>query len=330
MNVCFYFVLDKYIQVVYFLSMNGEIDNPIYPIQLVSRRSGLSVDLIRAWERRYRVVIPKRAQNQRRMYSELDVQHLTLLHRLTAQGHRIGDIAELEKGQLEELLESVVIGRQSDTNSAIMALRQQALLMVEEVDPEGLSRLLAEAELQLPLPMMLSEWIAPLMALIGGAWRRGELRIYQEHMASAVIAGWMMSKIRQQQTHSGPVLLVTTLSGQRHSLGAMMVTLLANSFGWQAHYLDDQLPAQEIAAAAKHLKARAIALSISYVQDATQLQSELNQLHQLKPDGCPILAGGAVVSNYQKILREISVVVLEDLHQLGEQLERLAGPSLNS
>ena len=203
--------------------MSGEINNPIYPIQLVSRRSGLSVELIRAWERRYRVVSPRRAQNQRRLYSEQDVQHLTLLHRLTAQGHRIGDIVALDKEQLESLLEPINIGHQPDQQSALLMLRKQALLMVESLDREGLNRLLAEAELQLPLPLLLNEWIAPLMALIGGAWKRGELRIYQEHMASAVISGWMMSKIRQQQNHRGPVLLVTTPVAQQHALGAARV-----------------------------------------------------------------------------------------------------------
>ena len=66
-----------------------------HPIQIVSRRTGLSADVIRAWERRYKAVKPSRSSNGRRLYSDNDVKKLMLLQRIISGGRRIGDIAKL-------------------------------------------------------------------------------------------------------------------------------------------------------------------------------------------------------------------------------------------
>ena len=50
-----------------------------HPIQIVARRTGLSVDVIRAWERRYNAVTPTRTETGRRLYSNNDVKKLCTL-----------------------------------------------------------------------------------------------------------------------------------------------------------------------------------------------------------------------------------------------------------
>ena len=77
-----------------------------HPIQIVSRRTGLSADVIRAWERRYKAVKPSRSANGRRLYSDNDVKKLMLLQRIISGGRRIGDIAKLNIKNLESLIES--------------------------------------------------------------------------------------------------------------------------------------------------------------------------------------------------------------------------------
>src|SRR4051812_47641703 len=75
-----------------------------YPLRAVMRRTGLSADVIRAWERRYMAVSPERSEGGQRLYSERDVVRLGLLARATTEGHSIGEIARLEVDALEALL----------------------------------------------------------------------------------------------------------------------------------------------------------------------------------------------------------------------------------
>ena len=65
---------------------------PRYPIRAVSRLTGLSVDTLRAWERRHNVVTPVR-DDRGRMYSGTDVKRLQLLAAAVDRGHAIGRLA---------------------------------------------------------------------------------------------------------------------------------------------------------------------------------------------------------------------------------------------
>ena len=66
----------------------------LYPIRTVAKLSGVSMDTIRAWERRYGAVTPQRSARGR-MYSEKEVQRLALLRDAVARGHAIGQIADV-------------------------------------------------------------------------------------------------------------------------------------------------------------------------------------------------------------------------------------------
>src|SRR5512135_1346708 len=74
-----------------------------YPIATVARLTGLSLDTIRAWERRYAAVTPDRGARGR-VYTEAQVQRLRTLAALVEQGHPIGDVANLPDARLEALL----------------------------------------------------------------------------------------------------------------------------------------------------------------------------------------------------------------------------------
>ena len=52
-----------------------------HPIQVVARRTGLSADVIRVWERRYGAVAPKRVAGGRRLYSDNDIKRFQRLER---------------------------------------------------------------------------------------------------------------------------------------------------------------------------------------------------------------------------------------------------------
>jgi MerR family transcriptional regulator, light-induced transcriptional regulator len=70
-------------------------NNYKYPIKVVSQMTGLSVHVIRAWEKRYNVVEPDRTETNRRLYSEEDIEKLKLLNDALHLGHHIGGIANL-------------------------------------------------------------------------------------------------------------------------------------------------------------------------------------------------------------------------------------------
>jgi DNA-binding transcriptional MerR regulator len=79
---------------------------PKHPIQVVARRTDLSADVLRAWERRYKAVQPQRSASGRRLYSDADVTRLSLLRRATLSGRSIAQVAQLPDDRLQELVAS--------------------------------------------------------------------------------------------------------------------------------------------------------------------------------------------------------------------------------
>lgn len=75
-----------------------------FQISTVSRLSGVSLHTIRAWEKRYAVVVPQRTDTQRRLYTRDDIQRLTLLKELVDNGHTISSLAKFDSSKLEKLL----------------------------------------------------------------------------------------------------------------------------------------------------------------------------------------------------------------------------------
>src|SRR3712207_5380935 len=110
---------------------NGE---PRYPVRVVTGRTGLSADVLRAWERRYGAVRPQRSAGGQRLYSEEDVARLTLMRRATLAGHSIAEIARLDVPALEALLEEPAPAQSGPPAEAIEAVVAAALAATERLD----------------------------------------------------------------------------------------------------------------------------------------------------------------------------------------------------
>lgn len=78
---------------------------PTFAIGAVSRLTGIPVDTLRIWERRYEIVAPRRSPRNQRCYTEADIARLSLIKRLVDQGHAIGSLVGLPDEALQRRLE---------------------------------------------------------------------------------------------------------------------------------------------------------------------------------------------------------------------------------
>ena len=88
------------------MSENGSPDqSQTYRIGAVARLTGISVDRLRAWERRYGVVETRRTESLGRIYTRDDVERLTMIKQLVDLGNPISSVAQLGDEQLRERLQ---------------------------------------------------------------------------------------------------------------------------------------------------------------------------------------------------------------------------------
>ncbi|MBK8119978.1 MAG: MerR family transcriptional regulator [Sulfuritalea sp.] len=69
----------------------------------VARLTGIPVQTLRVWERRYKIVGPRKSTTGQRLYSPEEVARLTLIKQLVVAGHAIGSIAALDMDLLQAM-----------------------------------------------------------------------------------------------------------------------------------------------------------------------------------------------------------------------------------
>ncbi len=303
-----------------------------YPIKVVSQMTGLSVHVIRAWEKRYNIVKPDRTDTNRRLYSEEDIEKLKLLNEALHLGHNIGGIANLSLSELKKLLskdiQSAAENRNGISSSAtdinIDEILDKSLEAIKNYDAKKLESILLNASARLTQPVLIEQLVIPLVYKVGDLWHDGEIRVANEHLASSVVRSFLFNLLESYSVgNSAPVIICATPLGQEHELGALIAGVVAASSGWKVIYLGSGLPAEEIAAVVSHLEARVVALSIVYPNDDPHLKVELKKLQQILPQGVNIVVGGRAAEGYLDVLNNIGAAVVKNTKQLRIELDNI-------
>ena len=301
-----------------------------YPIKVVSQMTGLSAFVIRAWEKRYNVVIPSRTDTNRRLYSEDDIEKLRLLNEAVQKGHNIGGIAKLSIKELRAVLErkqnSLAMMNESsvDMLSDVDSIINSSIETIKAYDAKTLETLLLKASSKMSQPLLIENLIIPLVYKIGDMWHDGTIRVANEHLASSVIRSFLTNLIEQYiPTENAPIIISATPRGQDHELGALIAAVVAASAGWKVIYLGPNLPVEEIAAVTDNLEAKAVALSIVYPNDDPMLRKDLLNLKKMLQENIAIIIGGRAANGYLDVLDEIGAVVVKNIKQLRTELESI-------
>ena len=303
-----------------------------HAIKAVARRTGLSAHVIRIWEKRYGAVQPERTDTNRRLYSEEQIERLSLLRNITQAGHSIGPIAGLPTEKLRKLA--------ADAHGAVKpntlaprsvgkpALLDECVAAVKALDAHTLEDSLKRGSIELGAQGLLQRVIAPLAQTIGDLWRDGSITAAHEHFASAVIRIFLGHASKPfAGSENAPVVVVATLTGQLHELGALLVGAAAANIGWHVTYLGASLPAAEIAGAALQNRACAVALSLVYPEDDPRIEGELTRLRELLPAKTTLLVGGRAAPSYGDTIEKAGALQIKDLAHLCSTLDDLRKPA---
>lgn len=270
---------------------HDENNFPGHPIGVVTARTGLSRHVLRAWERRYSVVHPRRNKTGRRVYSDADVERLTLLHRATRAGRPVASVVDMPTDLLRTIVADDAAGA-GERPSAPQSHGADAMLAVRDLDTTRLTAVLRRALLSLGTISFVEDVVGPLMVDIGTEWHVGRISVAQEHAASATVMQLLGALIRELEVPSAaPRVVMTTPLGEDHAVGALMAAAAAAHDGWHVTWLGANLPASQVAAAVTPAQARVVALSVA--KGTSIPERELHELRQALPPDVPLLVGGA-------------------------------------
>jgi DNA-binding transcriptional MerR regulator len=250
----------------------------------------LSADTLRMWERRYGFPKPGRRGSQIRVYSDADVERLTLVARALKQGFRAGEVIH---HSLDELRTLLINATQRSPFQPTSPTVDALLEAVTKDDTAGLRNGLRQAVATLGPRRFITEVAGPLIQQAGDAWCDGRLGVRQEHYLSAAISTQLRSLLNAYEADTeGPVVVLATLSEERHGLGLDMAALYLAVAGFAPRMLGVDVPPAQIVDAARALRARVVGLSISRGSDAELTSERVRWLLRELPSTVELWLGG--------------------------------------
>jgi DNA-binding transcriptional MerR regulator len=264
-------------------------------IGAVSRATGIPVETLRTWEQRYGFPVPERRPSGHRVYNPSVVPRLRRIHEAVTYGCRTGDAVCATDSELSDLLSSVPHGANVSPLAQTGARRLEELLeAVRAFDGERLRRMLLHDWAALGPVNFLEHCAGPLVQLVGDHWSRGELQIRHEHFLSERLSDLLrLLRAPFDERAVGAPVILATLPGEQHALGLQMAALAIAAAGARALYLGQQTPAEQIAALAAEMQARAVALSVSAAASPDVVDHALTELRARLPAAITIIVGGA-------------------------------------
>lgn len=248
--------------------------DPLLRIGELARRTDLSPDLIRAWERRYDLLRPTRSDGGFRLYSADDISRLRLMQRYLALGIPTAQAAGLVHRVQTAAFDANPGVPPGDIRTALRVLRES----LENFDDAPADRTLERLLGVFAPGAVLRDIILPYLRELGERWECGEATIAQEHFASSFLEGWMLTMARGW-SRSGPYRAVLACApGERHVLGLIAFGLALRDLGWRVTYLGADAPVRAVEYAADAVTAHVVVLSAALPGTFAAVSDEIRAL----------------------------------------------------
>jgi methanogenic corrinoid protein MtbC1 len=225
-------------------------EEPLVRIGELARRAGIPAATLRAWERRYGVVEPRRGPSGYRLYTAADERRLRSMVGLVDQGvapaeaaARVIGAAVAAEAAAPAVAGAGAGGLRTELFDALVAFDNAA---AEQVMDRALAVLSAEA--------FVGELVLPILRDIGDGWSKGQVSVAQEHFSSNILRGRMLGLARAWGAGEGPLALLACAPGELHDLGLIAFGVALRGRGWRVTFLGSDVPIDTIVACAEQIE----------------------------------------------------------------------------
>lgn len=287
-------------------------DEPRFNINSVAKMTAMQSVTIRAWERRYQLVVPKRAENGYRLYSERDVAILRWAKKNVDQGYPISTVnAQLKEAIQKNQWPDAVVSEKSPVafhplrSVNRVELTQSLTLSLLRHDERMSADLFADAIGSLPLSDLFENILIPVLVEVGARWERGEIGVASEHFASGFIQGKIQAIYQSLPLHAAaPKVILGCGPDELHEIGPLMLATLLRDAGYRVEYLGPDVPLADLLIYIREEMPKIVVLSATMKESAQDLMKFPEKLKGLKPS--PLFGyGGAAYILHPDLTEQI-------------------------
>jgi MerR family transcriptional regulator, light-induced transcriptional regulator len=254
---------------------------PLLRIGELSRRHGVSPDLLRVWERRYGLLEPERSPGGFRLYTPSDEERVRAMRRGLAQGLSAAVAARMA-------LRAPAPSAGPDPAMALSSGQAELARTLESFSDVEAQAVLDGLFATFSVATVLRDVVLPYLRDVGDRWEAGELTVAQEHFASGIIRGRLLGLARGWDTGVGPRALMACPPDEHHDLGLVCFGLALREHGWRITHLGTDTPIDTLRDTAVELEP---ALVILCSEREGPMLAALDEVEQLTRSFDVALAG---------------------------------------
>jgi DNA-binding transcriptional MerR regulator/methylmalonyl-CoA mutase cobalamin-binding subunit len=298
----------------------------MYSIKQASIRSGVSVPLIRAWERRYGVVDPKRTPSGYRLYDDQAIATLSRVRELTESGWSASEASRAILAGEVPIAPPAPVPSVTLAEDALHARHADLIARFIEaataMDIAATGAVLDETFALGSFESIVDDVLMPALVELGAAWSERRLDVAAEHAASAAVYRRLSALYEAAAVMGEPRLVVGLPPGARHELGALAFSVAVRRLGVSLVYLGADVPVSSWVHVMRQNRARVAVIAIVQEDDRT---TALDVARALRSDGNgPLLAVGGKAARWDEALDAGMIVLPERINEAAGVAARLA------
>jgi MerR family transcriptional regulator, light-induced transcriptional regulator len=245
-----------------------------------ARRVGVSPDVLRSWERRYGLLQPRRSEGGFRLYDDEDAARVARMRAAVDHGLSAAEAARV-----------VLSGPGRPDHGALGDAAARLFTAIVAYDEASMHAILDESFEAFSIDIVLRDLVFPTLRRVGAEWQQGRLEVSQEHFASHVIRGRLLSLARLWGRGAGPLALLACVPGEGHDISLLAFGLVLRSHGWRVLFLGADTPVSTVIDAVR-LTHPAATVVTSF--DPGRLEAQSAELERLSRETPLALSGPGV------------------------------------
>jgi DNA-binding transcriptional MerR regulator len=240
----------------------------------LSRRVGVSPELLRAWENRYGLLRPTRSPGGFRLYSTADEERIARMRAYQNQGLSAAEAARLALQASPE---------EYDASRGVVLDGRPLAVALDQFNEQGAHEAFDRALGALTVEALLRDLVIPYLRELGERWEAGTASVAQEHFASNFLRGRLLGLARGWGQGVGPLAILACAPGELHDLPLIAFGLALRGHGWRIAYLGPDTPLGTLADTARTLEPELVVVSTTTPQRLTRVREELGALARSAP-----------------------------------------------
>jgi DNA-binding transcriptional MerR regulator len=204
-----------------------------------AQRVGVSADVLRAWERRYGLLPPRRSSGNYRLYGSEEER---IVREVVALRNRGVPIAEAVAAARSRWATDVVGEEPESTGDRAESLLRAAHVAVRDLDEAGTRQAVHDAIEVLGTRRAIRDIVLPLLERIGEDWVSGRIGVEHEHLASHAVRREIGAAGVVTSDPDAPVVVLACPPGELHDIVLLAIGVLLSQRGLSIRFLGADTP----------------------------------------------------------------------------------------